>query len=162
MTQTAQTAIGYAGKFNVVTVATLNFEVVDFVERLNATISAGASFDVATDDFQIVGADYLTNLQKHFLTASKEPVLCVLQQSLLMKYLPLDLIPDFIFEVKERAAFAEDGADSTDTPFEIVRDVIKEWFADLLDEMLDPASIFINKRRNENERNNYRKGSHRH
>ncbi len=46
-------------------------------------------------------------------------VLCTLQQSLLMKYLPLDLIPDFIFEVKERAAIVEDGADSTNTPFEI-------------------------------------------
>jgi len=144
MTQTAQTAIDYAGKFNVVTVATLNFEVVNFVERLNAMIAAGASFDVSADGFQVVGADYLTNPQKHFLTANKEPVLCVLQQSLLMKYLPFDLIPDFIFEVKERTAIAEDGADSTDTPFEIVRDVIKEWFADLLDEMLDPASTFIN------------------
>ncbi len=144
MTQIAQTAIDYAGKFNVVTVDTLNFEVVNFVERLNATISAGASFDVATDDFQIVGADYLTNPQKHFLTANKEPVLCVLQQALLMKYLPIDLIPDFIFEVKERAAIVEDGTDSTDTPFEIVRDVTREWFADLLDEMSDPASTFIN------------------
>ena len=144
MTQTAQTAIDYAGKFNVVTVATLNFEVVNFVERLNAMIAAGASFDVSADSFQVVGADYLTNPQKHFLTANKEPVLCVLQQSLLMKYLPIDLIPDFIFEVKERAAIAADGAESTDTPFEIVCDVTKEWFADLLDEMSDPVSTFIN------------------
>jgi len=117
---------------------------VSFTERLNAMIAEGVSFDVSADSFQVVGADYLTNPQKHFLTANKESVMCVLQQSLLMKYLPIDLIPDFIFEVKERAAIVEDGADSTDTPFEIVRDVTREWFADLLDEMSDPASTFIN------------------
>ena len=144
MTQIAQTAINYAGKFNVVTVAALNFEVVNFVERLNAMIAAGASFDVSADGFQIFSAENLTETEKQFLTVNQPFVLCTLQQALLMKYLPIDLIPDFIFEVKERAAIAEDGADSTDTPFEIVRDVTKEGFADLLDEMSDPASTFIN------------------
>ncbi len=117
---------------------------VSFTERLNAMIAAGASFDVATDDFQIFGAENLTETEKQFLTVNQPFVLCTLQQALLMKYLPIDLIPDFIFEVKERAAIVEDGADSTDTPFEIVRDVTKEWFADVLDEMSDPVSTFIN------------------
>jgi len=117
---------------------------VSFTERLNAMIAAGASFNVSIDDFQICGAENLTETEKQFLTVNKPLVLCTLQQSLLMKYLPIDLIPDFIFEVKERTAIVEDGADSTDTPFEIVRDVTREWFADLLDEMSDPASTFIN------------------
>ena len=117
---------------------------VSFTERLNAMIAAGASFNVSIDDFQICGAGNLSEAKKEFLTVNKIFVLCTLQQAILIKYLPLDLIPDFIFEVKERAAIVEDGADSTDTPFEIVRDVTREWFADLLDEMSDPVSTFIN------------------
>ena len=102
------------------------------VGRLNTMISAGASFDVSADGFQIFGAENLTETEKQFLTVNQPFVLCTLQQALLMKYLPIDLIPDFIFEIKERAAIAEDGADLTDTPFEIVRDITREWFADLL------------------------------
>ncbi len=61
-------------------------------------IVAGASFDVGTDDFQVCGADDLTQARKDFLTINKIYILCALQQELLMKYLPLDLIPDYIFE----------------------------------------------------------------
>jgi hypothetical protein len=109
-------------------------------ERLNRMIGRGAAFDVGTDDFQISSADYLTEAERSFLTVNKIYVLCTLQQSLLMKYLPENLIHDFIFEVKERAAVLADGADSIEMPFEIVRDVTSEWFADLLDEMLNPAT----------------------
>ncbi len=109
-------------------------------ERLNAMIAAGASFDVGTSDFQVFGGDCLSGAEKDFLTVNKIFVLCILQQVLLMKYLPENLIPDFIFEVRERAAILADGAGSTEHPFEIVRDVAGEWFADLLDEMSDTAA----------------------
>jgi len=115
------------------------------VGRLNTMISAGASFDVSADDFQIFGADNSTETEKQFLTVNKPLVLCTLQQSLLMKYLPLDSIPDYLFEVKERIAVLTDGGEpSPELYFETVRDVTKEWFADVLDEMSDPVSTFIN------------------
>ena len=102
---------------------------------------ARAVFNVSTDDFQVCGADDLTQTEKDFLTINKIYILCLLQQELLMKYLPLNLIPDYIFEVQERAAIqAFDDAPFTETPFEIVRNVTKEWFADLLDEMLEPVT----------------------
>jgi hypothetical protein len=109
-------------------------------KRLNAIIAAGASFDVGISDFQVFGGNYLTDAEKDFLTVNKIFVLCTLQQGLLMKYLPENLIPDFIFEVRERVTILADGDGLTETPFEIVRDVTGEWFADLLDEMLDTAA----------------------
>ncbi len=114
---------------------------VNLTERLNAMIAAGASFNVSTDAFQVCGADDLTQAGEDFLTINKIYILCTLQQALLMKYLPLDLIPDYIFEVRERAAIqAFDDDTLSDPPFEIVRDVTKEWFADVLDAMPEPAT----------------------
>jgi glutamate/tyrosine decarboxylase-like PLP-dependent enzyme len=62
-----------------------------------------------------------------------------LQQSALKKHLSLDDFRMFIDEVSERAAILADGLE-TEPQFEIVRDVTGEWFADLLDEMLDTAA----------------------
>lgn len=106
----------------------------NLVERINAAIAAGVSFDVGKDDFQITGAGCLTEPERKFYQVNKLPLLCTLQQSLLMKYLPTENIPDYIFEVKERAAILEfDGG--TDTPFKIVRVVTAEWFNDVLEEI---------------------------
>jgi hypothetical protein len=73
-------------------------------EQINEAIAAGVSFDVGKGDFQIVGEKYLTESERIFLQINKLPVLCTLQQSLLMKYLPKENIPAYIFEVKEGAA----------------------------------------------------------
>jgi hypothetical protein len=108
-----------------------------FTERINEAIAAGISFDVGKDDFQIVGTNYLTEPERIFLEMNKLPVLCTLQQSLLMKYLPKENIPDYIFEVKERAAILALDDGETNTPFEIVRDVTAEWFAVLLDDIIE-------------------------
>ena len=103
-------------------------------ERLNLMIASGASFDVSKDDFQVVSVDSLTETERQFLAVNKIPVLCTLQQSLLMKYLPLDYIPRLTDEINERTAILSDG-EAGEPPFEIVRDVTEEWFADLLEEM---------------------------
>ncbi len=103
-------------------------------ERLNAMIASGASFDVGVFGFQVVGAGHLSEAAKHYLVANKEQILCVQQQALLQKHLSPVLFPDFIFEVKERAAILSDGA-NFEPKFETVRDVTREWFAYLLNEM---------------------------
>ena len=58
-----------------------------------------------------------------------------------MKYLPKDLIPDYMFEIKERLAIVADGEETTSLQhLEIVLDVTGEWFTDLLDEMTSRAA----------------------
>ncbi len=107
------------------------------IEKLNSMIEAGVLFVVSINDFQVHGTEVLPVAKRDFLTVNKTFVLCALQQSLLMKYLPKDLIPDYIFEVRERAAIqTSDDTNQSEIPFEIVRDITREWFADLLDEMV--------------------------
>jgi len=108
-------------------------------ERLNRLIAAGASFDVAADDFQIVGADCLTGSEKQFLVTNKSAVLCTLQQSALQKYLSLSDLQMFTYEFKERAAVISDG-ETLEPTFEIISTATGEWFADLLDEMFDTTT----------------------
>jgi len=107
---------------------------VSLTERLNRMIAAGASFDVGANDFQMCGAECLTDSEKQFLAANKPAVLCTLQQALLMKYLSLDDLRMFKDEINERTAILSDGANIS-PPFEIVAEVSREWFADLLDEI---------------------------
>lgn len=117
----------------------------NLTNKLNRMIGVGASFDVGVDSFQVFSSGGIGDADKQFLTFKKPFVLCVLQQALLMKYLPLDLIPDYCFEVKERIAILSGGGGpSGELYFEIVRDVTKEWFVDLLDEMSNSESNSIN------------------
>ena len=105
-----------------------------FVERLNLMIYAGASFDVSVDDFEIVGAENLTDAEKDFLPAHKPEILCTLQQCLLKKYLsPFDL-EMFIDEVRERSAIISNG-ETLEPPLEVLNEIVRDWFADTLEEM---------------------------
>ncbi len=107
-----------------------------FVERLNSMIAAGASFDISTDDFQVVGAGFLSNAETTFLHANKPEVLCTLQQSALKKYLSPSDLQMFKDETKERAAILSDG-ENLEPPFEILQSITKEWFVDVLEEMFE-------------------------
>ncbi len=106
-------------------------------QLLDRMIEAGASFDVNANSFQLLGGENLRQSDKDFLSVNKSAVLCILQQSLLVKHLfshsPAQF-EDFDFEIKERESLLS----ITDkTPFliyeEAVKDVTKKWFADLLE-----------------------------
>ncbi len=127
---------------------------VSLTGSLNRMIAAGASFDVGMDNFQIFGADYLTEAEKGYLEVNKIYVLCTLQQSLLVKHLfshSPEKFEDFSFEILEREAINfENCLNSTltkadETPFEIyfeaVKGVTKKWFADLLEKRNGKASL---------------------
>lgn len=105
-------------------------------------IAAGASFDVGTNDFQTFGLDGLGKAERDFLIANKDAVLCTLQQSLLVKYLPVDYIIRFTNEINERTAILSDGT-GIQPPFEIVADVSREWFSDVVEELLKQCSKII-------------------
>ena len=131
-----------------------NDELADFKseklhEILNKFISAGITFEVSITDFQFIDpAQRLKASDKEFLKLNGAAVLCQLQQSLLMKHLfnhSPERFEDFAFEIAERESLLTMTAK---TPFEVyfeaVRIITRKWFADLLDEMSDPASTFIN------------------
>ncbi len=103
-------------------------------ERLNSMIAVGTSFDISADDFQVTGAEFLSSAETAFFYANKSEVLCTLQQSALMKYLSPSDLQMFVDEVKERAAILSDGK-SGEPPFEILNEIVREWFADMLEEM---------------------------
>jgi hypothetical protein len=107
---------------------------ISWTERLNRMITPGASFDVGADDFQTCGAECLTDSEKQFLATNKSAVLCTLQQALLMKYLSLGDLRMFKDEINERTAILNDG-EETAPPFEVVAEVAREWFGDVLDEI---------------------------
>lgn len=95
------------------------------IERLNRMIAAGASFDVATDDFQVCGADKLTDAEKGFLAINKIQILCTLQQGLLVRHLfshKPELQQIFISQIEKR------GAD-----LQTVCEITTKWFARLLE-----------------------------
>lgn len=88
---------------------------------------SGASVEVSIDDFQITGADRLTDAQKDFIKANKIPILCTLQQSLLVKHLfsqQPELREIFIEKIQTQGASAEAAGEVT-----------TKWFARLLDTM---------------------------
>jgi hypothetical protein len=117
-------------------------------EILNRFIFAGVTFDVATDDFQIVdNAKSLKASDREFLELNFSIILCQLQQSLLMKHLfnhSPDLFEDFAFEITEREAIISEDclnsqltkADKTsfEIYFEAVKSVTRKWFDELLKE----------------------------
>ncbi len=112
---------------------------ISLTQRLNRMIAAGASFDVDTDDFHVVGAESLTNAEKEFLETNKPAILCTLQQCALKKYLSLSDLQMFIYQFKERAAVISCG-ETLEPTFEIISTATGEWFADLLDEMFDTTT----------------------
>jgi hypothetical protein len=125
-----------------------NFKSEKLHEILNRFIFAGVSFDVSTDDFQIVdNAGILKTSDREFLELNYSIILCTLQQSLLMKHLfnhSPEQFEDFAFEIREREAiFSEDCLNSQvtkgdKTRFEIyfraVESVTRKWFDELLKE----------------------------
>jgi hypothetical protein len=127
-------------------------------EILNRFIANGITFDVSTDDFQIVdNAKILKTSDREFLELNYSIILCQLQQSLLMKNLfnhSPEQFEDFCFEIAEREAINSEECLNTqlritaETRFEIyfeaVKSTTRKWFADLLGEDLDPTSAFIN------------------
>ncbi len=117
-------------------------------EILNKFIFAGVTFDVSTDDFQIVdNAGILKTSDKQFFELNYSIILCQLQQSLLMKHLfnhSPEQLEDFCFEVAEREAINSEECLNTQvtkgdkTRFEIyfraVESVTRKWFDELLKE----------------------------
>jgi hypothetical protein len=136
----------------------LDFKAEKLHEILNRFIENGITFDVYVDDFQTI--DNEKNLKPsdiEFLKINGAAVLCQLQQSLLMKNLfshSPEQLEDFAFEITEREAIiSEDCLNSQVTKgdktrfeiyFEAVKSTTRKWFADLLGEVLDTASSFIN------------------
>ncbi len=92
---------------------------------LNRMISAGVSFEVSIDNFEIRGNHNAAEAE--FLTINKTAVLCTLQQALLAKYLfaaKPKLLKEFIARINER-----------DARFEAVCEITQKWFARLLETM---------------------------
>lgn len=107
-------------------------------KRLDSLIGKGAAFDVAEDDFIITGAENLSESERRYLDFNKAPVLCTLQQRLLVKYLFCDsaeLLNDFAVEIYERESIQaeETHVYTYDTYFAAVSETTKKWFARLLD-----------------------------
>ena len=118
-------------------------------EILNKFISAGVTFDVSTDDFQIIdNAKILKTSDREFLELNYSIILCQLQQSLLMKHLfhhSPERLEVFAFEIREREAMlTKTDEKDFEIYFEVVKSTTRKWFAGLLGEVLDPASNFIN------------------
>ena len=111
-----------------------------FHEVLNRFIEAGITFDVAADDFQVIGSDQiLKTSDRDFLELNKDAVLCHLQQSLLVKHLfshSPEQFEDFCFEVMERECLMSPLRITDKTQFEIyfeaVKSTTRKWFAELL------------------------------
>ncbi len=130
----------------------LDFKAEKLHEILNRFIENGITFDVSTDDFQFIDpAQRLKASDKEFLELNGAAILCQLQQSLLMKQLfnhSPERFEDFAFEITERECLNTPLTITDKTRFEIyfeaVKSTTRKWFADLLDEMSDPASTFIN------------------
>jgi hypothetical protein len=106
--------------------------------RLDAIIEAGAAFDVAENDFEVVGAERLTEEQRQYLTANEKPVLGTLHQRLLCKHLFNDskeLLETFAFEIYEREAVLAEakGFYDYETYFDAVSAISRKWFAQLLE-----------------------------
>ncbi len=129
-----------------------NFKAGKFHEILNRFIENGITFEVFADDFQTIGgARILKTSDKEFLKLNGAAILCQLQQSLLMKHLfnhSPERFEDFAFEIAERECLNTPLRITDKTRYEIyfeaVKSTTRKWFADLLDEMLDPSSTFIN------------------
>ncbi|MBA4121181.1 MAG: hypothetical protein H0X72_01785 [Acidobacteria bacterium] len=128
------------------------FEADTFHKILNGFIADGITFDVSADDFQTIdGARILKRSDREFLKLNGAAILCQLQQSLLMKHLfnhSPERFEDFAFEITERECLNTPlritGKTRYEIYFEAVKSTTRKWFADLLDEMSDPASTFIN------------------
>ncbi len=129
-----------------------NFKSEKLHSVLNRFIESQVTFDVSIDDFQFIDpAQRLKASDKDFLELNGAAVLCQLQQSLLMKNLfnhSPEQFEDFAFEIRERECLNSPLRITDKTRFEIyfeaVESVTRKWFADLLGEVLDPASTFIN------------------
>jgi hypothetical protein len=107
-------------------------------QKLDSMIEAGAAFDVAEDNFEIVGGDNLTEGQKQYLVDNEKEVLCTLHQRLLMKHWfshSPELIEDFAFDIYKRVAIMAEGNGfyTDEIYFEAVRETSRKWFSSLLD-----------------------------
>ncbi len=130
----------------------LDFKAEGLHEILNRFIENGITFDVCADDFQTIDrAQVLKTSDIEFLELNSAAILCQLQQSLLMKHLfnhSPERFEDFAFEITERECLNTPlritGKTRYEIYFEAVKSTTRKWFADLLDEMSDPASTFIN------------------
>jgi hypothetical protein len=126
--------------------ALLDFKSEKLHKILNRFIENGVTFDVSTDDFQIVdNAGSLKTSDREFLELNYSITICTLQQSLLMKHLfshSPEQFEVFAFEITEReAVISEDCLNSQvtkgdKTRFEIyfraVESVTRKWFDELL------------------------------
>jgi len=110
--------------------------------KLDAMIEAGAAFDVAEHNFEVIGSKYLTGQQRQYLTANGREALCTLHQRLLMKhwfYDSKELLESFAFDIYERESILaqETGFYSYETYFEAVSETSRKWFTNLLDSITD-------------------------
>jgi hypothetical protein len=113
---------------------------VSISQKLDAMIEAGASFDVAEDNFEVVGGEWLTELQRQYLIANEREALCTLHQRLLLKYWFYDspeLLERFAFDIYEREAILgeENELYTDEIYFQAVCITSRKWFGKLLDEL---------------------------
>lgn len=105
------------------------------ITTLNSIIERGNLFNVTENNFEIIGE--ITEVEKDYLRINKEPILCTLQQSLLMKYLfshSKYLFSDFAFEIAEAQTRRVEAncLFTYEVYFEAVREVSKKWFVRIL------------------------------
>ncbi len=113
------------------------------LERLNRMIADGIKFEISADGFQTIDpANALKTSDREFLKLNAATFLCELQQSFLMKHLfsrSPEQFEDFACAIAEREAIMTgDGRESFPTHCEAVKDVSKNWFTELLDEIPNP------------------------
>ncbi len=107
------------------------------IRRLDRIIDADAAFNVGADSFELYSADTMNQVDNDYINLNKSVVLCVLPQSLLVKYffngLP-ETLEDFFFEITERfAIMCGDGKALEAVHFEAVKSTTRKWFAELLE-----------------------------
>ncbi|MGI8495145.1 MAG: hypothetical protein ACR2L1_07510 [Pyrinomonadaceae bacterium] len=93
--------------------------------KLDSMVEAGAAFDVAEYNFEVIGSKNLTESELQYLIANEKAVLCTLHQKLLMKYwfcYSADLLENFASDIYERESIMaeENRVYSYDTYFEAV------------------------------------------
>ena len=106
-------------------------------EILNRYIELGITFDVSIFDFKVIDlAQTLKTSNIEFLKLNEIDVLCLLQQSLLMKHLfshSPEKLEDFAFEIEERESILTENSKTTYDSYCIaMRDITSYWFERLI------------------------------
>ena len=108
------------------------------VAILNEMVNSGAKFEVGEDEFQVINAGSLSQLDRDFLKINNQGVLCTLQQALLVQHLfsnSQQSLSNFASEIAEREkslAATVAHANLNDIHFQAVCEVTRRWYSELL------------------------------